>query len=207
MSQNQPEPNRRYKVGRVVSEYGLDEFHRKLPDLWLGESGDPVSLRTLADRLNVAVLRRAMEQAGADPLDGEAENAYRLLTDDDVSAGVRTQQRNRLKRDGLDVESLESDFVTHQAVHTYLTEALDVSKELADETDPAEKHEQRIQRLRSRTEAVTDNSLAELRDADDLRLGSFNVVVDLQVFCRDCGTQYELGQLFENGGCDCEQRA
>jgi hypothetical protein len=205
MSQNQPEPNRRYKVGRVVSEYGLDEFHRELPELWLGESGDPVSLRTLADRLNVAVLRRAMEQAGADPLDGEAENAYRLLTDDDVSAGVRTQQRNRLQRDGLDVESLESDFVTHQAVHTYLTEALDVSKELTDETDPAEKHEQRIQRLRSRTEAVTDNSLAELRDAGDLRLGSFNVVVDLQVFCRDCGTQYGLGQLFENGGCDCEQ--
>jgi len=204
MSQNQREPNRRYKVGRVVSEYGLDEFHEKLPDMWLGESGDPVSLRTLAERLNVALLRRAMEQAGADPLDGEAENAYRLLTEDDVSAGVRTQQRNRLQREGIDVESLESDFVTHQAVHTYLTQVLDVSKERTDETDPAEKHEQRVQRLRSRTEAVTDNSLAELRDADDLTLGDFNVVVDIQVYCRDCGTQYELGQLFRNGGCDCE---
>jgi hypothetical protein len=203
MSETVGEPNRRYKVGRVLAEYGLDDLHAALPDLWLGEDGGAMSLRELADHINVALLRREMEVAGVDPLEGEAENAYRLLTDDEVSVGVRTQQRNRLEREGVDVEPLEEDFVTHQAVHTYLTTVLGVSKDSADDTDPVEKHQQRIQRLRSRTEAVTENSLSELVRADDLELGEHNVVVDLQVFCRDCGTQYDVSTLFGQGGCDC----
>ncbi len=203
MSENVSGPNRRYKVGRVLAEYDLLGLHAELPDRWLGEGGEAMSLRGLADHINVAILERAMEEAGADPLEGEAENAYRLLTDDDVSVGVSTQQRNRLEREGIDIESLEDDFVTHQAVHTYLTEALDVSKGRGDNTDPVEKHEQRVQRLRARTEAVTENSLSELTNAGDLTLGEHSVVVDLQVYCRDCGSQFDVATLFRQGGCDC----
>jgi len=203
MSANVSGPNRRYKVGRVLAEYDLLDLHAELPDQWLGEEREAVSLRELADHINVAILERAMEEAGADPLEGEAENAYRLLTDDEVSVGVSTQQRNRLEREGVDVEALEDDFVTHQAVHTYLTEVLDVSKGRGDDTDPVEKHEQRVQRLRARTEAVTENSLSELTNAGDLTLGEHNVVVDLQVYCRDCGSQFDVATLFRQGGCDC----
>jgi hypothetical protein len=139
-----------------------------------------------------------------DPLEGEAENAYRLLTDEDVSVGVSTQQRNRLQREGVDVATIEDDFVTHQAVHTYLTAVLDVSKASETTSDPLEKHEQRIQRLRSRTEAVTENSLSELRTGGSLSLGEHNVIVDIQVYCRDCGTQQDIASLLSEGGCDCE---
>ena len=158
MAEPVSDPNTKYKVGKVLSRYDLLDLHAALPEMWVGESGDSKSLRDLADEINTAVLRRAMERAGSDPLDGEAENAYQLLTGDGVSAGVRTQQRNRLERDGVDVEQLEDDFVTHQAVYTYLTKALEVSKDTADDADPLEKHEKRIQRLRSRTVAVTENS-------------------------------------------------
>lgn len=202
MAERADGPDSTYKVGRVLAEYGLSELHEELPDLWLGESGEAVSLRDLADRINVALVRQAMAEAGADPLEGEAENAYRLLTDDDVSAGVRTQQRNRLERAGVDVAGLESDFVTHQAVHTYLTDALGVSKE-PDETDPIERHEERIQRLRSRTVAVMEDSLSDLQ-GEELSLGSFDTVVSLQVYCRDCETQHDLADLFREGGCDCD---
>ncbi len=204
MAENERAPNRRYKIGRVLAEYDLLDLHASLPERWLGENGEAMSLRGLADHINVAVLQQAMEGAGVDPLEGEAENAYRLLTDDEVSVGVRTQQRNRLEREGVDVDALEDDFVTHQAVHTYLREVLDVSKERGDDADPVEKHEQRVQRLRSRTEAVTENSLSELRSAGDLTLGEHNVVVDLQVFCRDCGSQFDVADLFRRGGCDCQ---
>lgn len=198
------DPDRTYKVGRVLDEYGLEELHAALPDLWLGESGSGTSLRDLADRINVALVRQAMDRAGADPLDGEAENSYRLLTADDVSAGVRTQQRNRLERAGVDVGELEDDFVTHQAVHTYLTQGLGVSKE-TDDADPVEKRDERIQRLRSRMVAVMEQSLSELRDADELSLGSFDTTVSLQVYCQDCETQYDLSELLDRGGCDCRQ--
>jgi len=204
MPENVSEPNKRYKVGRVLSEYDLLDLHTELPDMWLGESGEARSLRDLAETLNVALTRRAMERAGDDPLEGEAETAHRLLTDDSVSAGVRTQQRNRLERLGVDVDRLEKDFVTHQAVYTYLTEELDVSKDRSTDTDPVGKHEERIQRLRSRTAAVAEHSLTELTEREELSLGQFDIVIDLSVYCRDCGTQAELSELLQRGGCDCE---
>lgn len=204
MAEDASGPNRRYKVGRVLAEYGLLDLHNDLSELWLGDDGEEMSLRELADHINIAILQQAMETAGVEPLEGEAANAYRLLTDDDVSVGVSTQQRNRLDRAGVDVESLEADFVTHQAVHTYLTSVLDVSKERGGDADPIEKHEQRVQRLRSRTEAVTENSLSELTGADDFALGEYNVVVDLQVYCRGCESQFDVAELFRRGGCNCQ---
>lgn len=199
-----PNGDRTYKVGRVMAEYDLSDLHDRLPELWLGESGDETSLRDLADRINVALVRAALERAGEDPLDGEAENVYRLLNGDDVSTGVRIQQRNRLERDGVDVDDLEADFVTHQAVHTYLTKGLDVSKESADDTEPVEKHETRIQRLRNRLNAVMEQSLEELETAGELSTGDIDTTVSLQIYCADCETQYDLPELLQNGGCDCD---
>lgn len=203
MPENVSEPNTKYKVGTVLSSYDLLDLHAELPAMWLGEIGEAKSLRDLADEINIAILRRAMESAGTDPLEGEAANAYRLLTGDDVSAGVRTQQRNRLKREGVVVDELEDDFVTHQAVYTYLTKGLDISKDTTDDTDPVEKHEQRIQRLRSRTEAVTESSLSELDNAGEITLGEFDINVDIRIYCQDCQTQYDLTDLLHAGGCNC----
>lgn len=195
--------DRKYKVGKVLSKYELADLHDRLPSLWLGEAGEEVSLRDLAERINVAVVRSALEQSGEDPLDGEAENVYRLLTGDTVSAGVRIQQQNRLERAGIDIDELESDFVTHQAVYTYLTKGLDVSKASADDTDPIEKHDARIQRLRNRLDAVIEGSIEELQNANELSTGDVDTSVSLQVYCKDCETQYEIPELLERGGCDC----
>ena len=203
MSDSQVEPHTRYKVGRVLSEYGLTTLHDELPARWRGDDGDATSLRELADIINITILRRAMEDAGEDPLEGEAENAYRLLTDDTVSAGVRTQQRNRLSRAGVDVDSLEADFITHQAVYTYLTNALDVSKETTSQ-EPLAKHDERIQRLRNRTAAVVENSLTELRQQDKIPDGEFDVLVDVQVYCNVCQTQRAVSEFLKDGGCDCQ---
>jgi hypothetical protein len=197
--------NRKYKVGDVLATYELADLHDRLPDLWLGESGEEVSLRDLADRINVAIVRAALERAGEDPLDGEAENVYRLLHGDDVSAGVQIQQENRLERTGIDVDTLKSEFVTHQAVHTYLTKGLDISKESTDQTDPIEKHETRIERLRNRLDAVVEQSLADLRKAGELSTGEVDATISIQVYCEDCGTQYELRELLQNGACTCQE--
>jgi hypothetical protein len=195
----------RYKVGRVLRKYDLTALHAELPVLWLGEAGnEELSLRDIAKHINVELLSAELERTGNAPLEGEAENAYELLTDDTVSAGVRTQQRNRLERMGVDVEELESDFVTHQAVHTYLTEALGVSKQ-REQTDPVRKHDQRINRLRNRTAAVLEDSVSALRSSGDVSVGSFDVVVDLGIYCQDCNQKYEVTELLEHNGCDCQQ--
>lgn len=197
------EPNERYKVGRVISKYGLTEFHAKLPDRWLGDGHDAQSLRELADDLNVAVLREAMKSADLQPLDGEVENAYRLLTGNEVSSGMRTAKRNEFERDGVKVDSVENDFVTHQAVYTYLTEFLDVSKQEHEDVNLLEKHSERINRLRSRTKAVAADSVDSLADKDELEVGEPEISVTIQVYCHQCKRQYPISSLLTQGGCDC----
>ncbi|MFC7007207.1 rod-determining factor RdfA [Halalkalicoccus salilacus] len=110
------------KVGRVIREYGLDGLGTELEIRWTGKGGDQYSLRALADRFNQRVLEAALEDAGVRSLEGDVENRYRLLTDDDVSAGMHQQARRELERAGVDVDALESDFVSHQSIYTYLTD-------------------------------------------------------------------------------------
>lgn len=195
----------KYKTSKVLSKYELADLHEKLPELWVGKSGEEISLRDLADRINIAIIRAALEEAGEDPLEGEAENVYRLLEGDDVSTGVCIKQQNRLERVGIDVEEMKNDFVTHQAVYTYLTQGLDISKGSTDRTDQTKKHEVRIQRLRSRLDAVLQQSINDLRNANQITTGDIDTTVSLQVYCEDCGSQYELLQLFQNGGCNCAE--
>lgn len=197
------EPNKRYKVGKVVSKYGLATFHQELPNRWLGEGYEARSLRQLADNLNVAILREAMISAGLEPLDGEVQNTYRLLTDEDVSSGTQTAKRNELEREGIDVESVEADFVTHQAIYSYLTEVFDVSKENANDRNPLQKHSDRINRLRSRTEAVTANSIQSLTKDGSLEISKPDVSVTIQVYCQQCKSQYPVSSLLMDGSCDC----
>ncbi|RBI59235.1 hypothetical protein DMJ13_24030 [halophilic archaeon] len=194
----------RSKVQRVIDEYELAGMGEQLEAYWTGDDEEEYSLRELADVFNRAVLRAALDRAGASPLEGEVENTYRLLTDDSVSSGVRTETRNALARDGVAVEELEDDFVTHQAIHTYLTKHRGVSYESsADETDQVEKGAETVQRLRTRTAAVTETTLENLETTDRITLGDFDVIVDVRVLCDTCGRSYTVDELLEDGGCAC----
>lgn len=89
----------RCKADRVIDEYGLLSMDERLAARWLRRDGEAASLRELADFFNRDVLRAVMERNGVSPLDGEVENAYRLLTGD-VRPSERTRLRTRLERDG-----------------------------------------------------------------------------------------------------------
>lgn len=195
------------KVGRGIEAFELSEANDELAARWRGDGRDRQSLRELATYFNRELLRAAMDRAGTTPLDGEVENVYRLLTDDDVSSGVRTQTRRRLADAGVPVEEVESQFVSHQTIHTHLTDCLDVSRSDR-EADPAERRRadrDRIRALQTRTEVVTADTVERLREADALDLGAFDVLVDVTVLCGECGAQYDVADLLDAGGCDCQR--
>ena len=194
------------KVARVIDAYSLDGFGDRLAALWTGADGDQRSLRELADLFNQAVLRAAMEAGGATPLDGEVENTYRLLTADDVSSGMRTQANKRLERFGVDVTELRADFVSHQAIHTYLTKYRGVSHDpdsSGSDEDPVEAAVQKIGALRQRTAMVTTDTLERLANADTLAADGLSVMVDVEVLCERCGTSYDVQEFVDAGGCSC----
>jgi hypothetical protein len=203
MSDTGSTPGPRGKVERVIEAYGLEGLGDELERRWTGAAGERESLRSLADRFNRAVLRRALDEVGASPLDGEVENTYRLLRGDDVSPGMRTEVRRQLERDGVDLDSVESDFVSHQAIHTYLREHRGAELE-AEEESRIEKEARTIRRLQGRISVVTESGITRLANAGDITIGDFDVLTDVQVYCGDCGSQYEAVELIERGGCDCE---
>lgn len=205
MAENVSGPNRRYKVGRVLAEYDLLDLHEALPDLWLGEDGEEMSLRELADHINVAILQQAMEAAGAEPLEGEAENAYRLLTDDDVSSAEVTRVQRRLERAGVDVDTLQGDFVTYQAIRGYLQDHRG-AEYTPSETDPLEREATNVQKLRGRMVSVVEGNLERLRDGNQLTLGEFQTLADIRVVCEDCNSQFGVLELLDRGGCHCESQ-
>lgn len=206
-SDTEDDPPIRSKVGRVIDEYGLDGFGEDLERRWLGLDGERESLRDLADAFNREVLAASLEAAGEQPIEGEVENHYRLLTAEDVRSSARTQAETRLARNGISVESLERDFVSHQAIHTYLTEVRGATLP-EDDTSPEATISNRLDailRLRNRLVAVTERSLESLAEAGHLSLGDFDVLVGITVYCSDCGASMDLTDLVDRGGCGCQE--
>jgi hypothetical protein len=195
------------KVARLIEEHDLGkEFGRRLERRWTGDGVERRSLRDLADVMNRRLLERALERAGTSTLEGEVSNLYRLLTDESVSSGVRTETRTRLEREGVDVDRLERDFVSYQAIRTYLRDHRGVEHESPSDEARVESVEETIRRLRTRIRRVTERSLDQLRETDRLTLGSFRLFVEVDVLCEECGGRYDVVGLLSRGGCDCSNR-
>lgn len=196
-------PGRRSKVLRLLTKYNLGEIGDQLVDRWTASGDDRMSLRALAEYFNHAILRAAMAESGLQPLDGEVANTYRLLTDDEVTEADRMRAQRRLEREGVDVDELRRDFVTYQAIRTYLTEYREVSYS-EDTPERTAVERTNIQQLRGRLLTVTDSKLDQLRRNDTLDLGTYRTFVDVTVLCEDCGERYDVDDLLDTGGCACD---
>lgn len=193
------------KVARLIEEYELDGLGAEMEARWTGQGEDRMSLRDLAEFFNKRLLERALVNAGMSALESDVETTYENLTGEEISTGVRTDTRNRLERNGIDVDSLESDFVTYQAIRSYLKEWRGAEYEGLSDEEKVEKDLESIQRLLTRTLSVTDQRIEKLRDTDRIDIEEFEVFLDAQVLCQRCGSQYAVADFFEQGGCDCLQ--
>ncbi|WP_299233026.1 rod-determining factor RdfA [Natronomonas sp.] len=194
------------KVARLIGEYDLGpSVGDRLEALWTADGERRESLRSLADRFNKRLLSTAIADAGTTVLDGEVDNLYRLLTDEDATGGQRAAARNRLRQEGIDVDGLETDFVTYQAIRSYLTQYRGAEYEKPSDTARVESTRETVQQLTARLRSVADDGLRRLRKTSALSLGEFRILVDVSVLCEDCGSQYEITTLLSEGGCDCDR--
>lgn len=194
---------RQTKVERVIDRYDLDGLGNRLEAEWVGDGTDRTSLRDLAKVFNIEVLRAALLDAGESAISTDVESTYQTMTDDEVPRSDEIRKRRELERAGVDVDDVMRDFVTHQAIHTYLTNVREA--ELSrDEEDRIERKKETIQRLASRTQVVTNSTLEELVRADLLSDRNYEVFVNVRVVCEDCGADYSVDELITRGGCDCE---
>lgn len=193
--------SRRSKVRRLIEEYDLHGIGGELEQSWTADE-DRRSLRELAGYFNRRLLQSTLDSVGVKHLDGEIENIYRLLNEDDVSSADRKRVRRSLERDGVDIDVLEEDFVTYQAIRTYLKDHRGAEYTPA-QIDPLEREATNIQQLRGRMAAVTEGKLEQLRDNDNFNLGKFRTLAEIKVVCEECDTQFNAVELLERGGCGC----
>ncbi len=201
MSESSSRPNS--KVARVIEKYELGGMGEQLEVAWTGEHGERTSLRNLADEFNRAVLDAAIRRSDGSISETDLQNVYQILTDDDVSSADRMRKQRELESIGVDVDDVQSDFVTHQAIHTYLTEYREA--ELPDQSGDPDKKAETIERLQGRTSAVTDSTIEGLVSSGELSKHDYDVIVDVRVICGDCGTDYAAGELLRQGGCNCDE--
>lgn len=192
------------KVARLIEEYDLDGLGDELERRWTGDGVERASLRDCAALFNKRLLEAALLESGTTALETDVETTYERLTDDDVTTGVRNDTRRRLERNGVDVEQLERDFVTYQAIRSYLTDYRDAEYEGLTDAEKIEKDRRSIQRLLTRTRSVTEDRIETLDATGRIDTGSFEVLLDLQVLCQQCGRQYAIAEFLDRGGCDCK---
>ena len=188
------------KVARVIEKHDLDEMGARLEAKWTGASGERTSLRDLADEFNEAVLDAALGGAGVSSLSVDAASTYEAIRGD--SGPSATRARRRLEREGVDVDELTGDFVTHQAIHTYLTKEREASLPAADD-DIADRKVETIEKLQGRVSAVAESAVASLANAEELDHGDYDALVDVRAVSPNCGTGAPVGELICEGGCGC----
>lgn len=206
MSTSSSGPGPRGKVEKLIEEYGLEEFGEYLVARWTAEDPDErLSLRALADEFNIRLLEARVAAVDSAPLKETAQRYYESLTDEAVSSGVRTEVRRTLEQAGIDVDELETEFVSRQAIQTYLTKTRGVSQPARESSITGSSVRETIDRLQERVRQVTTSRLERLRRTGGLTLGEFRVLVDIQVYCEDCRTQKSLSDLLSDGACDCQE--
>jgi len=193
------------KVARLIDSYDLDGLGEELEARWTGERGERTGLRDLADTFNKRLLEQALLETGSPALERDIERIYRDLTDESVSSGIRTDTYNELRSHGIDPDALKDDFVSYQSIRRYLTEGRGVKYTPPSDQEKLENDLEAIQRIVTRANSVTEERLERQRDLDRLAIDDFEVILDAKILCRNCGSLYIVGELFEQGGCPCLQ--
>lgn len=189
------------KVRRVIRTYGLADMGQTLEAAWTGQTGERTSLRDLADEFNKTVLEAAVREASNRSVDIDILSTYETLqngTGEEV-----TRAKRRLERKGVTVDKLTTDFVSHQAIHTYLTEDREASLPDTDE-NRAEQKIETIEKLQSRLSAVTESAISSLSNDGKIDTDDYDVLVDVRTVCPHCGADVSARQIITRGGCDCE---
>lgn len=195
----------RNKVARLLEEYDLVALGDELESRWTATGDERLSLRDLADYFNRALLDAVIQRSDEPTLRDGVDATYRNLTSSEVGAGTRLETRSRLERRGIDVDALEADFVSYQAIRSYLTDYREATYEGPSDDEKIATDSESIQRLLSRTQTVIEDRVSGLRATDRIDLGEFTVLLDAQVLCQECGAQHAVGDLLEAGGCACQQ--
>lgn len=167
------------------------------------------SFRTLATQFNTRVVEQVLGE-----IDVEGRSIHAALTGEDIASEVyevlrtdrdsdirRAELRARLSDAGVDVENLESAFVSHVTIRSHLQECVGVEPERS--TPPFEQTVNTARSAQTRASNVVQSTIDRAVRHDQLQTGDLDVEILIRVTCQDCGDTFYLSELLEQQHCSC----
>lgn len=199
------------KIGRDIERYYLNELNETLVEY---RQEHEVSLRDLATYINHQILEAAVEDTADNMFNEESslfgalerEDAvaaiYGALSDNDVAPDRRARVRTRLKQAGVDLNSVEDDFVTHTTVRRHLNECLGIDTS-SEQTIDSENAKNTIEWVRTRCAAIVERTFKRLQSAEQLNAQNLDISVSIKATCTECGATFPPSEFISRGHCDC----
>ncbi|WP_369335250.1 rod-determining factor RdfA [Natrialba sp. PRR66] len=196
------------KIGRNIERYNLDELNSELQRQ---RNTEDASLRTLANYINERVLEAALAEAetdltdvayGAVSADDALSAVYNTLASDTAPADREARVRKRFEQNGIDLEAIESDWVTHPTVRSHLNDCLHIDTSHTTKIT-AETARNTIEWARTRCARVVEQTISRLVSAEIISIRDHEVSVTIQITCPDCGSTYRFGELLKHESCAC----
>lgn len=185
------------KVSRVGNAYGISGLDTELRRR--REAAD-ATLYDLVEFINTRLTTAALTDGSVDT-DADPATVYAALVGDSEISATRQDSIRETLAGRLDLERLQTDFVSHETVRKHLKEHLgiDTSRggfENVEELREALETHQR--QYRDAVEGALQRAAREgLLDGTEFR------VYQTRVECGDCSRTHRLTELIENGGCEC----
>lgn len=199
------------KVGRSIEKYNLVGLNEELARRHADEDA---SLRDLAAFVNQRILATAIAEAGS--LDAETEvfgamdsdeavrRIYARLTDETTPIERETRVRMRLKQDGIEIDRIEADWVTHPTIRTHLRSCLGHDTSPSPGIDPEGAH-QTIEWARSRCRGVVERTIERLQASNHVSITRPDVAVTIRITCMECQETYRPIDLIAATRCGCPE--
>lgn len=196
------------KIGRDIDRYDLSGLNEELQ---YRRNEEDASLRDLAEHVNKRILEAVLNDTrtdltnvayGAVSETDALDAVYETLASDDTPADREARVRKRFEQAGVDIEEIESHWVTHPTVRTHLNECLDIDTAQRARIT-ADTARNTIEWARTRCRRVVEQTITRLSSAGIVAIGDADVSVGIQITCSDCGSTYRPGALLEEGACAC----
>lgn len=195
------------KVERTAIEFDIRDISTDL----VKRRRDGDSYRAIAEYFNTHVVKAELNRADVTSgrsvhaaLVGEdiAEEIYRVLHTDTESDIRRAELRARLTEAGINVDHLESAFVSHVTVRSHLQECVSVNVDSS--PPPFEKTVNTTQWARTRASNVIQSTLDRAVKTGQLETGQLEAELFVRVTCESCGDTFYLVELLDERSCSCQ---
>lgn len=198
------------KVQRTAAVFGVTD---RLDDI-ATRRRDGDSFRDITTYFNTQVVERALSATGL----GEGRSIHAALTGDRIAADVydvlrgdsdsdirRAEVRARLADAGVDVDELQSAFVSHVTVRSHLQDCVGVEPD--ESPPPFEQTVNTTQGARKRAANIIQSTVDRAVKNGQLQTGPLEAELSVQITCTECGSTFYLTELLEQRACSCTNPA